>query len=316
MVGKAMILEQALEFFGMESTDQEPTKNVPEEEDSLQKMKAMLRPFITYYGYLKFSISAETETSVNTLPVDEFFNYANNLCQWAMVLDNMNDTAKEADLERMVLNCKQLVPFFYSHSHLSKYLRENVDLLIKTEYLLSPVQRLRTLEYSYVNTNGKKGQSKESDLAIENSVKNRKVLIKSLGANKTEQGITRVTDAADAISWVVDKVDTSLNIQRKSGWHSRPTTEDDVAKVKSILRDIRPFKFTEGRKCRGFSKIKKSPLDKIDRVKMRKHIDNIVQRHVATNGAYDVAATESDDEWVALESSEFGLWRCEYGVGI
>lgn len=94
-------------------------------------------------------------------------------------------TAKEGDLNRTILNCQYSLPFFFSHSKLSKYLVENINYVLKCKYLLSPLQKMRVLEGSYVNINGGQGQNVESDLTQEHSVCNQKMLIKSLGANKS-----------------------------------------------------------------------------------------------------------------------------------
>jgi hypothetical protein len=122
----------------------------------------------------------------------------------------MHDTATEGDLYRAVLNSKYVVPFFYSHSKLSKYLVENIDYVLKCEYLSSPLQRIRVLEGSFVNVRGGLGKNVESDLVQEHSVCNQKSLIKTLGANKTETSITRVTRSADALVEICFQFDSSI----------------------------------------------------------------------------------------------------------
>lgn len=77
-----------------------------------------------------------------------------------------------------------------------------MDYLLKTEKLLSPLQRIRVLEGSYVNNLCGHGNNVECDLVQEHSVCNQKALIKALGANKSEKSISRVTASADAIDEV------------------------------------------------------------------------------------------------------------------
>lgn len=120
------------------------------------------------------------------------------LCHWYLHILELHDSAKEGYLNRTLLNCKNSIPFFYSHSRLSKYLVENVDYLLKTEKLLSPLQRIRVLEGSYVNSLCGHGNNVECDLVQEHSVCNQKALIKALGANKSEKFIYRMTASADA----------------------------------------------------------------------------------------------------------------------
>ena len=52
---------------------------------------------------------------------------------------SLNDTAKEGDTGRLLVNSKYNIPFFYAHSALSKYAIENVDFVIKSQYLLSTI---------------------------------------------------------------------------------------------------------------------------------------------------------------------------------
>lgn len=81
------------------------------------------------------------------------------------------------------------LPLFYNHSMLSKYLEECINYIINVEHYLSPMMKLRVLEGSFVNVRGGKGRNVESDLLQEHAVRNQKVLIKQLGANKSSKAI-------------------------------------------------------------------------------------------------------------------------------
>lgn len=59
---------------------------------------------------------------------------------------------------------------------------------------------MRVLLGSFVIINGGKGRNVESDLLQEHLVCNQKSLIQTLGANKTERVISRVTSAADILA--------------------------------------------------------------------------------------------------------------------
>jgi hypothetical protein len=74
-----------------------------------------------------------------------------------------------------------------------------VDYLLKTEKFLSPLQRIKVLEGSYVNVWGGRGKNVECDLVQEHSVCNQKALMKTLGANRSEKSISRVTESDNAI---------------------------------------------------------------------------------------------------------------------
>jgi hypothetical protein len=213
-------------------------------------------------------IVLQIHNNVNrVLEDDELYNYCVLLCHFYLHILEMHDTAKEGDIRRNVINCKYVLPFFYSHSKLSKYMVECINYVLQTEYFLSPLQKLRVLEGSFVNTRGGKGNCVESDLVQEHSVCNRKDLIKTLGANKTEKSILRTTGSADAISDICAQLDTCLKIKPKSGHHTKASTETDHGIVARALRRIRPFHFTPGRKCKGFSKIKSLPVSEMGAMK-------------------------------------------------
>lgn len=190
----------------------------------------------------------------------------------------LHDTAKEGDLNRTVLNCKYPLHFFFSHSPLSKYLVENFDYLLKTEHFLSLLQRIRVLEGSYVNIEGGQGKNVESDLVQEHSVCNQKHLIRSLGANKSETSISRVTKSADVIFDICSKFDSSIDLKPNSAQQPVKACENDDETVYKKLRTLRSFQHTPGRKCQGFENINHTPLNAEELPKFKTILDEIVKR--------------------------------------
>lgn len=311
-VGEGLIAEQFMEYFQMETNADKPTHPLLEEmdensdEEKQTILNTILMQFMTVYGYgsidnpseidyaskptqtvqnFKFILEGShifvqpfVETIENTSPDDELYNYSMQLCHWFLHILELNDTAKEGDLNRAVLNSKYSIPFFYSHSRLSKYLVENVDYVLKTEYLLSPLQRTRVLEGSFVNIRGGKGNNVESDLIQEHSVCNQKSLIKSLGANKSERAISRATRSADTISDICSKFDESIHLKPKSVRHSSSVSQTDQEMIYRRLRQIRPFSKTPGRKCAGFAKIQPVPIQDKEIGAMKERINQIIFR--------------------------------------
>lgn len=261
---------------------------------------AVLNDFITHYGYcnvdnmsgepaaVKGSVQYNIEmlsgnqcvlTPIHIKPkTDEVFNYCMQVCHWYLHILELNDTAKEGDLNRTVLNCKYSLPFFFSHSPLSKYLVENVDYLLKIEHFLSPLQRIHVLEGSYVNIHGGQGKNVESDLVQEHSVCNQKHLIRSLGANKSETSISRVTKSADVIFDICSKFDSSIDLKPKSARHSVIACENDDETVYKKLRTLRPFQHTPRRNCQGFENMNYTPLNAEELPKFKTRLDKIVKR--------------------------------------
>lgn len=306
-VGEGLVKEQFMEFFQMENKYSEPNHknfediNSKSSEEQKSLLLATVIDFMKYFGYcnadtaeglpqpLRGSLQYQVQKVGDenqwilipfheTPQSDEVFNYAMQLCHWFLQILELHDTAKEGDLNRTVLNCKYSIPFFYSHSRLSKYLVENVDYLLKTEFFLSPLQRIRVLEGSYVNIWGGHGKNVECDLVQEHSVCNQKALIKALGANKSDKSISRVTVSADAIDEICTKFDESVILKPKSGRHSSTVSETDKDTVYKKLRDLRPFQHHPFRKCVGFSNISPVPLSIEEMPKMKERLHQIITR--------------------------------------
>lgn len=209
---------------------------------------------------------------------DYLSNYSNLLCHWFLQLLNMDDTAKEGDPDRLIINCKQNLPMFFSHSARSNYFVECLDFIMKVEKLLSPSTRLRVLEGCFVNPKGGKGNNREADLAQEHSVRNRKDLTRQLGANKTDKAIKRVTNAADSIAAMGHSLDQALHVARSGGRHTKRTSEADNLKIAQELANVKPFITRPGRTCEGYPSVTSSPYSKIDKQAMDAHMKRCIQR--------------------------------------
>lgn len=82
-----------------------------------------------------------------------------------------------------------------------------------------------------MNMSGGAGKNVEADLVQEHSVRNRKDLIRHLGANKTEKAMVRSTGAADTIAHLTSRVDEALGIRTAGSRHTYHISEEDSAKV-------------------------------------------------------------------------------------
>ena len=47
---------------------------------------------------------------------DEVYNSSMNVYHWGVHLMQLNDTAKEADISRVIVKLKYCLPFFFSHN--------------------------------------------------------------------------------------------------------------------------------------------------------------------------------------------------------
>ena len=325
LVGEMFIIEQVLEFCAMENHDSWPAcvpqnvNDLPVDEKHALADRILLG-ILNHYQYAEFSLLQQRPCATNPPPgqihvehevigqtveghvviqrreypaqPDHIMSHAQNLCLWAMHHMSMNDTAKEGDFMRAILNSKLNIPFFFSHSKLSKYYIENVDFLLKVQHICSPQMKARLLEGSFVNERGGAGCNVETDLAMEHSVRNKKDLIRALGANKTEKAIIRVTLAADIVAEITKNFNNVIGVVTKSGRHTKHTSELDRNRVKRVLRDLRPFHFVSGRSYRMMPALSPLPFDGIQlndmAASMRRAINRLCRGQIVN--------VEEDDE--------------------
>ena len=320
-VGGLCIVEQAMEYFGVEDMASPPTKHKPPENIAEQGRAEranmalqMLKEFLLDSNYLHFEYDPTADPVPKPQDIeyvkcgvtksgqylmapkgprpDAMENYARNLCHWTLQLLEMHDTAKEGDVDRLILNCKCNIPLFYSHSKLSKYYVENLDFVLKAEHLSSPQMRSRILEGAFINIKGGNGNNIEADLVQEHSVCNRKELVRALGANKTEEAIHRVTMAADHVDAVTHALQKAIFIKRKSDSHTGTISKKDIQSIKDVFREIRPFRHTPGRPCVGFQNIYPDPTMRIYQPKFKELVTNNIKR--LSNGLIVEVEEEED----------------------
>ncbi|XP_060556001.1 uncharacterized protein LOC132716696 [Ruditapes philippinarum] len=249
-----------------------------------------LQPFVVELWHVKQDFLEVHDYTV--------YNYSCNLCHWFLHLIHMEDVVREGDVIRLIPTLKYSLQFFFSHSRLSKYFVECLDFILKTEYLLSQMQRMRVLEGAFVNLRGGLGQNIECDLVKENSVRNQKDLIRALGANKTNKAIYRSTKAADTVADICSKVDESVSVKKQSTRHQIPKSVKDEVVIHQSLRALRPFFKETDRNCQGMLKVAASPLMKIDTKDFKYRIHQVVSRlfYGQNTRTRDVSDDEYDDD--------------------
>ena len=196
LVGEFYLVEQALEFFNMPTHDSWPS-GVPRDVENLpldqqqEIANNLLLGMLRHYQYLQFNLDGHVESNINpprelvrdvyvlsrrqdgaliarpskwAPPPDAVMSYGSQVCAWSLQLMNLNDMAKEGDINRIGLSVKANMPFFFSHSNLSKYYVECLDIILKTQHMNSPQMQMRLLESSFVNTKGGAGNNMEVSL--------------------------------------------------------------------------------------------------------------------------------------------------------
>ena len=167
----------------------------------------------------------------------------------------MKDAIYEGDIFRVNISLKLMMPYFYAHSNLSKYLVECIDYILKTEILLSPRLSLEVRTGSFVNPKGGIGNNKPSDMQKENQVKELKELIKGLGSNKTETAIVKVCKAAPVINSVVRNLDNQIHQRNIETSHKKRDDDEDLQCILQEFKCLKPLAYTPGRTLKHYSTI-------------------------------------------------------------
>ncbi|KAK3083045.1 hypothetical protein FSP39_012508 [Pinctada imbricata] len=282
-----MIVEQAKEFVTNGGFDNLVPDNITAATKGTKTRvrDEVMNKFMNMYMYNENDNDTTRETSTEP---DELYNYCCQLCQWGLHFMALDNTASEGDIMRVIPNLMKCIPFLFSHSKLSKYLVECLDVILKCKSA-STLTRTRILEGFFVNRKGGVGKNVEADLVQEHFVRNQKELIRGLGANKTDKAILRVTGAANAISHILEDLDTNLKIPTRRGHHSPDSNEKDISAIRQCFREIHPFKVTPGRKCSKFKF--GTPEFKVNTEQLLSSLETIIQR--ISNG---LVADEDDEE--------------------
>ena len=144
---------------------------------------------------------------------DDLYKY--NMAFVRSMIDFMalQDCIKYGDIDKLTIIIKRLIPLFAGlHSFRSKYMIEMINLLTKTEYVLSPKESTCVKLRAFVNPTGSDGHNKPADLQQENNIKAVKNVVKGLGAGQTDTALVRASEAAPSINSINENFKLSLGM--------------------------------------------------------------------------------------------------------
>lgn len=195
-------------------------------------------------------------------------NYSVCFLQYVFLIWNFMDAIKEGDIFRTNVCFKTMIPLFYCHSELSKYLAECIDYIQKTEILLSTKMSMKVRAASFINKSGRIGKNKPADMEKENQVKLLNELNRGLGSNKTENAIVGISKAAPVIESVVHHFDEEAGI-----CEIRTTHKSRLKKT----RELDPFS-NQGRSLQSYKGINANPIYSVNKEKFHQVVLRTAQR--------------------------------------
>lgn len=229
---------------------------------------------------------------------DGLMNYALQCIQLGTVLMQLNDTEKEGDGERSLINWKIMMLYFRSRTRGAKYAYEAMRFITFVKALYTERMAHRILHGQFVNEKGGSGNNCANDLRMEMLVKTNKNILQGMCGNKTLTAVQRSTRAAHGLEKIVSTFDEQCGGHPDSTSHTDTCNKDDIKDMIKILHGIKAFDYQPGRKMLSFPNAHRSPLEKLNIRTLHDWL-NKHKKRLAKNplvGCDEDDADEEDDE--------------------
>lgn len=237
--------------------------------------------------------SSHSESAVPPREKDRLMNYASQCLQLGVMLMQLNDTEKEGDGERCIMNWKLLMLYFRSRSRGMKYAFEAMRLITCVKALYTEKMAFRIIHGQFVNVRGGPGNNYANDLRMEMMVKDDKGMLKGMCGNKTLKAIDRSTSAAYGLKKIINVIDKESGVPPDSTQHTHTCTQETVVEMIQILQEKKPFQYQAARSLKSFPNISKSALDQLDVASLFEWLKRH-KRRLARN-AFERCDDEDDD---------------------
>ena len=180
-------------------------------------------------------------------------------CLTVMLLQ-LEDTAREGDGERNLMNQKLLIPFFKSLGSYSKYAIEMFIAVSQVE--ITATKRMsEELKWGYFTSwRGGVAKNIEEDMAQEIYNRITKEIVKRMGADKSMSSISNISRAVGGIKPIKDSFDDSIELTPDSSKHHTADSKNDELGMIQDLMGLKPFEHQNGRAHDSFQNIKRHPL--------------------------------------------------------
>ena len=200
--------------------------------------------------YVKVSIPSDEV--VDKSIQDSVYAYATDYLTMALLWHGFHDAIKMGDGNRIMSYWKFLTAIFKETGH-SNYAKEGF-LMLSQSVLLSPRKATEMKWSRTVNTHGRVGNNIPVDLHMEHLNRRLKGMMRGLGSNITPQCVERASKALGIVEEVCTNFEKSSNINPTKDYHSVPSFERDLQRLKEQLVAEEVFIIKEGRHHQRFRK--------------------------------------------------------------
>ena len=290
-VGRAYLVAAFTDFFGMDSTTDQPTRHIPPKDMTRTNQEEYFQK--TFGSFVDRYVLHDNLEEIQSDPEDKVMNYGLSVIEFVVLVMQMIDTVHEGDGDRLVVIVKYLLLMFKAKSNYSKYAIETMRFITQVKCILTAQMAARVLNDRFVNPSGKPGHNMETDIAMEHTIKATKVLINGMGANKTQKAVQRATSSVGGVQCICQSYDKNSDVTPNSTAHSRKTAKVDELCMVQDLQTLQPFKAIPGRCHATFSNIRSSPTLSLDWPAFYQWL-NKHKKRMATWNAEEM--DDSDDE--------------------
>ena len=231
---------------------------------------------------------------------DRLFNYGLQVLQLGVMLMQLNDTEREGDGDRSLINWKMLMLYFRCRPRGMKYAYEAMRFITCVKALYSEKTSHRILHGQFVNPRGGEGKNYANDLKMEHCIQDNKQSMRAMQGNKTLKAVQRSSSSSYAQKEFCIHFDKECDITPDSSQHTHACTTEDIRAMISILQNNKPFEFQAGRSLHSFPHVSKSPLDKLDVSLLHNWLTNHKQK--LFSGEFELTGDSADEEFA--EDSE------------
>ena len=138
-----------------------------------------------------------------------------------LLLADIKDTVATGNGEYLSVVRKQLLAHFFSTSGFNEYAIEMFVNILQCQVLSLEAEAHHCKWAATVNWKGGAGKNIKIDLFQENRNCEMKELINSMGANKTENAISRASKASGGGTIIVEAFESQVCMHQKSSLHSK-----------------------------------------------------------------------------------------------
>lgn len=231
---------------------------------------------------LKTQVTEESEEEVDGKTTsdkkklkDDVFDYHRSLMNMSLLLRNFIDAGREGDGDRLVRCIKMFLLHFRQDGEGStKYALESLYHLFQLHALLSPREAERMKWNRTVNNKGGAGNNVFMDLDLEHDNHLFKELLRGLGANVSENSVSRICKAFFPIKNLLEMVDKDIDVRINSGTHTKKDMKKDLMTVVNTLVTEDVFTVKQEHEMRYYNNCPRDYLQFLDSASLFKWIND------------------------------------------